>query len=483
MKRDKFKHLRESGMSPQDMKLRALEMLQYVAEEEHGNSDLGLPYALVGGHIFHEYTESLNGTDYAIREKISKDAMAIAHGKYEKDVILDAMPKCTMFVNEPDFTNYRKIVPFDKPGSRGFNVCYPLTIEPKKGDWSAHEKTLRHTFTNGMSYQGKTGYDFILDWECILLRYPKEHLPGIIVWSMVEGAAGKTSWFRRLMKLLGYNANKIRMADFTNNFNASFADKVLTVIDETEFVDAKTASQLDSIFKNIIDGEFTTIEYKGVDPKPIPNRNHIIMASNLAKPISIGAQDTRWAVFNAPLWAKEDFDANVNEKLDAQLPAYLHYLLYEHKLSFQKQSRVWFPIKCLDTPAKRAMQEESKSGIFSAFKEALVDWFINNPTESQKKFHMETLINFLDSCQIKWYNNQRALNEMMKNDFGIEKKNVKIGYEQGKGWIVKRDHPLIKKDIDDWAISLKEEESYQERGAKLPEEETAGRGKNLIEWM
>jgi hypothetical protein len=476
MKKDKFKQFREMGMSPQDMKIRALEMLQYVAEEEHDSADLGLPYALVGGKIFHEHVNSINGTDYAVREAISKDAIAITHGKFERDIIVDAMPKCTMFVNEPDFINYRKIVPFDTPGTRGFNVCYPLHIEPKKGDWSAHEKTLRHTFTNGMSYKGKTGYDFILDWECLLLRCPKEHLPGIILWSKAHGKAGKTSWFRRLVKMLGYNANKIRMADFTNNFNASFADKVLTVIDETEFVDPKTASQLDSIFKNIIDGEFTTVEYKGVDPKPIPNRNHLIMASNLEKPISIGAQDVRWAVFSAPTWEEKDFDALINEKLDEQLPAYLHYLLFEHKLSFEKESRIWFPEKCLDTPAKRAIQEESKSGLFIGFKDAIVDWFINNPLETQKKFHMDHLINFLDSSQIKWYNNQRSVNEMMKNEFGLEKKNTKIGHEQGKGWTIKRDHPLIKKDIDDWKVTIQEEESYQK---KITEE----RGQNLIEWM
>lgn len=475
MKRDKFKQLKESGMSIQDMRRNALEMLQYVAEEEHNNADVGLPYAQVGSKIYHEHVSTLNKTDYAIREPISEKAITNIYGKYEKETIITLMPKCTMFVNEPDFINFRKIIPFDTPGTRGFNLSYPLHVVPKKGDWSAHEKTLRHMFTGGMSYQGKTGYDFILDWECALLRHPKMHLPGILVWTKRHGKAGKSSWFRRLIKLLGYNANKIRMADFTNNFNSSFADKILTVIDETEFVDAKTASQLDSIFKNIIDGDFTTLELKGDNSKSVPNRNHIIMASNLEKPISMGQEDVRWAVFNPPVWEDDKFDAAINDKLDEQLPAYLHYLLYEHKFAFEKSSRIWFPEACLDTPAKRAMQEQSKSGLFLAFRNAIIDWFINNPLEKQKKFHMEHIKNFLISCQIKWYNDDRFINEMMKNEFKIEYKNTRIGNDQGRGWTIRRDHPAIKKHLEEWKVTADRERSYDPTGSKEG-------GQNLFEW-
>ena len=432
-----------------------------------GWHDKETPYALVGSHLLYETAKIINGDYYTLREKSSQQAISLrVNNKDWVQSIVQSMPKCDLFINEPDFLNYQKII------EGGYNIAWPSPIEPVKGNWSTINGALKFSFTDCIDHETLNGYDFILDWICILVRHPKEKLPGMIWKSRIHGRAGKTKLFQLLLKMLGYNAAKVRMTDLTNNFNASYADKVLTVIDETEYGDKKENESLNSTFKNMIDGETTTIEYKGMDPKEVPNRNHLILVSNKDKPIPIEAEDERWMVIDMPVHNKENIDPLIGKKFEEELPAFMHYLLHEHEIKFTRTSRLWFDEAILDTPAKRRIQEVSKSQIYTSFVDALVDYFLENPKTTRIRFIMDTLKNFLNEHDIKWYGNTRALNEMMTNDLELKKKQVRIeGGRTGKGWEIDKEHPAITAGLEE--IVSKETPSVSENG----------NGQNLLEWL
>lgn len=389
------------------------------------------PYVLIGSQIYENVFEEIDGTYYRQLVKMTNQSIRLKHpDKDEYNALIWRMPKCSIFVNEPNFFNYQRVL------GKGYNLTYPLNYKPVEGEWKTIEKVLRRSFEGHFEHPEGDSFDFIMDWIQLLITKPKQKLPGIIMKSGQN--TGKSTILKMLMYMLGYNAVKIRMSDLTNNFNLVYAMSTLTVVDETEYGDGNFNSHLESIVKNLITESEVTIEAKGKDQFTAPQHNHLIMASNKEKPIQIPDDDTRFIVFRIPE-IKEKKDPKIMDKIADEVPHFVHHL-QKRKLVFPDVERTYFPLHVLDTEAKREIQEMSKGSFYVALKEAFLDYFEDNPHEKDIRLNQERLKAFLLDRSINYYRNEALLIGTMDKTFG-KKRKMRVDWAENsqRVWVVTPD--------------------------------------------
>jgi len=241
----------------------------------------------------------------------------------------------------PSHTEYKPIV------DNCINLYHPLPIEPIKGEWRTWEKLLRHV--------GREKYEILLDYLIVLLRYPLEKLPVIVLVSS-ENNTGKSTLMWAVTCLLGDNAGFYGQEDLNNTFN-DWAMNTLVAFEELSDI-AKSMNRI----KAVSTAKKITINRKFLPLFSFEPFCKIMIASNNEeKCLKLSKEDTRYLVLKVP--TIETFDPLFDEKIKEEAPAMLHYLL-NNPPTIKKQSRMWFPLDSLRTDQLEKIIKASMSSLY-----------------------------------------------------------------------------------------------------------------------
>jgi hypothetical protein len=186
------------------------------------------------------------------------------------------MPAGKLWLNHPERRTYLGGVVFDP--SRGertdqFNLWRGFAITPKPGDWSLMQRHMLEVISGG----NIDHYMYLLGLMARMVQRPAETGEVVIVLRGAEGV-GKGVLGRALVKLFGRHGLQVsNPAHLIGKFNEHLRDVVVLFPDECFFAGDPRHT---GILKALATEPTLMIEPKGFPAFPVPNRLHIIMASN-----------------------------------------------------------------------------------------------------------------------------------------------------------------------------------------------------------
>ena len=283
-----------------------------------------------------------------VRKRIAWNSETLRQD-YGKDYMA-SVPKYDGFCTVPDHVGYKPVV------GKFLNLYEPISHVPRQGD-----------FQLGMDYLQ------------LLYLYPVQKLPILLLVSE-ERNTGKSTFLNFLKAVFQNNVTFNTNEDFRSQFNSDWAGKLLIMVDEVLLNRREDSERL----KNLSTTLSYKVEAKGKDRDEIGFFAKFVLCSNNEHlPVIIDAGETRyWVRKIVPL--RSD-DTDFLQKLKAEIPAFLHFLC-NRTLSTEKESRMWFNPKRLETDALMA--------------ELLLDIMTNMKVESVS-FCLNDIIPLLVCAQVK----------------------------------------------------------------------------------
>lgn len=168
-------------------------------------------------------------------------------------------------------------------------------------------------------------FHYIISWLANILQYPWRKLRTSLAIRGLEGV-GKSSVFQGFSRqFLGPYAVTIqRMADVTGRFNGLLRNKLLCVIEESQW----SKNDIEQ-FKSWVTDDYITFETKGRDQIVTNNFINFIMITNKEYFLPAEANSRRWALFEADSKKMgQDYFAVLNHALNNReiMMAFGHYL-------------------------------------------------------------------------------------------------------------------------------------------------------------
>lgn len=252
------------------------------------------------------------------------------HGKN----IVTFVPKYEAFCSKPDHFNYEQIInscfnrymPFEH--EVGENTNCPVTMH-----------FLKHIFDDQLQY----GLDYIQ----LLLQNPQQMLPILCLVSK-ETNTGKSTFVKLLKAIFTSNCAIIGNADFENDFNASWADKLIIACEES-FIDKKPVSER---LKALSTGDKIFMNQKGVQQFEVDFFGKFILCSNFEKNFAmIDEQDSRYWVRKIKPIPKTELQTDMLDAMIHEIPSFLCYLQNRVLFVKEKEFRSWFDPEKLRTDA------------------------------------------------------------------------------------------------------------------------------------
>jgi len=218
-------------------------------------------------------------------------------------------------------------VTFDPSGQatpEGYwNLWQGFPVESAPGDWSRMQWHIERVICAG----DHQNYEYMIGWLARLVQHPG--LPAEVAIVMRGGkGAGKGIFGRWMCRLCGQHGLQITNPEhLVGRFNAHLRDCVVLFADEAFYAGDKR-------HQNILNGLITEptlmIEPKQVDPIRVPNRLHILMASNSNWVVPASSDERRYLVLDVPGIKQGDrsyFAAIEQEMENGGLAAMVHDLL------------------------------------------------------------------------------------------------------------------------------------------------------------
>lgn len=318
--------------------------------------------------------------------------------KYLRDLFRKNIKK--MKVNNIDFYphNSKKKVNFNEPTFNtfnGFGIDYDETFlvdESKINDILYHIDLLAN-------FEDKSK-EYIINWLASIIQRP-EKKTGVCPVFISDQGAGKTSFMEWVgNEIIGkdWSLTISNNDNIFKNFNAELNNKLFTILDEAQ-LDGNYKKKADQL-KSLITQQYIRIEYKGIDPVVMNDRNNYVILTNNEFPVKVEQTDRRFAVFNVSnVKVRDDYYfKKLNEAFedDNVKKHFFHYLLNRDLSNFHAERDI------PNTKAKIELKKESapspvrfaieiiKNGI--KYNEFNLDDIINSE-ESTTKFNTEKIYN------------------------------------------------------------------------------------------
>ena len=347
----------------------------YKYNEERNECEVIIPaeasrYFRVGDQ-YHEWVEVPNkyGDKESRFERRMKTTISDDHGKN----IFRHIAKYQAFCNVPDHTNFQPVI------NNCFNVYQRFEHEPEPGDFPSTEKFLKHIFGRGsINWKDpKTGekmeiseYDLGLDYVSLLYQRPTQILPILCLVSR-ENNTGKSTFAQWLKLIFTQNVAIIGNAELVDNFNASWATKLVICCDETkidkqEVVEkVKRLSTADKVFMNAKGKDHVELDFFG---------KFIFLSNNEENFIYASEDDVRYWIRKVP--PITELNVNMMQDLRNEIPAFLHYL-NERKIVTPRRHRGWFDPELIKTDALKKVIQYSLPTIEKEIRTKIKNMFMD----------------------------------------------------------------------------------------------------------
>lgn len=331
-----------------------------------------LPYIRVGTK-YYKKTEKTDRNGITRRELKLWDKPTIM-SDYDKDYI-DRIPIYDDFTIEPNNVIYQEIV------DNNYNLYSPFEHVAMKADkykgelnWYWTKTLLEHIFGEQ--------YELGLLYICTLYRLPKQKLP-ILVLVSEERSTGKTTFVDWIDILFGANTVIINPQDISNDFNGSYTDKNIIMIEESRFESRGALEKL----KNLSTQKKILVNTKFVQQYSIPFHGKLIITSNDENKFSkIDDTEIRYWIRKVPtLQGKANHQ--ILEDMVKEIPAFLHYLSTLDPIDTTK-SRMVFTPELLNTEALETVKKESRTSLYKDLEILIDDFFVQNPKVEELKFSL-----------------------------------------------------------------------------------------------
>lgn len=265
---------------------------------------------------------------------------------------IESIPKYDGFCVMPSHTDYKEVI------GGWVNQYKPIPFQPAEGDFTKTMKFLIHIFGE----QVELGLDYLQ----LLYLEPIRKLPALVLVSK-ERCTGKTTFLNFLHLLFGENVTFNTNEEFRNQFNSSWANKLIICIDEAFLNKAEDAQQI----KSLSTSKQIKIEAKGKDKVLIDFFGKFVMASNNENnPVYIEPGEVRYWVRKIPVLGHDNI--NLLQELKQEVPAFL-YFLQHRALTTKEESRMWFNPKLLCTDAFTKIVHYNESPLEKELKAILID--------------------------------------------------------------------------------------------------------------
>jgi len=265
------------------------------------------------------------------------------------------IPYYEEFCNVPDHVNYTQVI------NNCFNLYSKFEHEPEEGDCTTILEFCRHIF----GYQYEIGMDFMQ----LLYQQPWQKLPILCLVSS-ENQTGKSTFIQLLRTIFTTNCIIIGNDDLANQFNHSWAGKLLICCEES-FIEKKAGVEK---IKSLSTGDKIVVNRKGKDHSEIDFFGKFVLASNNEDNfILAGKNDERYWVIKVPVIKKRD--PALLKKMIAEIPAFLWFLNHR-QLTTQNEDRMWFKPEIRRTEALDKLIEANKTRIESEIAYTLREMFL-----------------------------------------------------------------------------------------------------------
>lgn len=203
------------------------------------------------------------------------------------------------------------------------NTWLGFAVTPLEGDCSLVLSHIHNVTADGDAVAA----EYILNYLAWTVQHPDKPAEVALIFKGSEGT-GKGVIARTMMDFFGSAAIHISSSrHLVGNFNAHLDGTVLLFADEAFWAGDKSAR---GTFFSLITEPYLTIERKGIDAKQVPNRLHVIMASNEDWVVPAEYDSRRFAVFAVSDCHKQDvpyFKALYHQLDNGGREAFLDYLL------------------------------------------------------------------------------------------------------------------------------------------------------------
>lgn len=286
---------------------------------------------------------------------------------------VEHIPKYKAFCNVPDHNNYQEII------HNCYNMYFPFEHEAFEGDFFYTMSFLKHIFGDKeirVKHKEKgelivNEIDIGLDYIQILYKQPQQILPILCLVSKEQGT-GKTTLVNWLKLLFTQNVAIVGNAELANDFNASWAGKLLVVceeakIDKTVVVEkVKALSTGNKIFMNAKGKDHVEIDFFA---------KFIFNTNNEENFIYAGEDDVRYWVRKVPV--VQDLFVDLLEQMKEEIPAFLDFL-NKRPLKTEKLHRAWFYPELIKTDALKKVIAFSQSTVEKELRHHIRDMFFDH---------------------------------------------------------------------------------------------------------
>lgn len=323
------------------------------------------------GDVYHEKIEIPN--KYSDLEKTfhrrQKTTIVDDYGKE----FIKHVPKYKAFCNVPDHSNYQEIL------HSCYNMYYPFEHEPEPGDYSYTMRFLKHIFGEKeikVKHKEKgeiivTELDLGLDYIQILYQQPQQILPILCLVSHEQGT-GKTTFAKFLKMLFTQNVAVVGNAELANDFNASWAGKLLVICDEAKIDKQVVVERV----KSLSTGDKIFMNSKGKDHVEIDFfAKFLFMTNNEENFIYAGEDDVRYWIRKVPVIA--ELFIGLLEEMKTEIPAFLDFL-NKRKLKTEKLHRAWFYPELIKTEALKKVIAHNESTVVKELRERIRNMFYDH---------------------------------------------------------------------------------------------------------
>ncbi len=312
-----------------------------------------------------------------VRKRIAWNSETLRQD-YGKDYMA-SVPKYDGFCTVPDHVGYKPVV------GKFLNLYEPISHVPRQGDFLCIRSLVGHIFGEQ--------YELGMDYLQLLYLYPVQKLPILLLVSE-ERNTGKSTFLNFLKAVFQNNVTFNTNEDFRSQFNSDWAGKLLIMVDEVLLNRREDSERL----KNLSTTLSYKVEAKGKDRDEIGFFAKFVLCSNNEHlPVIIDAGETRyWVRKIVPL---RNDDTDFLQKLKAEIPAFLHFLA-SRKLSTEKESRMWFNPKQLETDALRKIIRSNRNRLEIEMAELLFD-IMASVGVSSVSFCLNDIIPLLVCSQVK----------------------------------------------------------------------------------
>lgn len=400
-----------------------------LKEEEMVKSE-DIPFVMVGDDFYEIVKDPANPHIETLQIR-GKDNIAIITGS---SAWKTKIRKYTSFISKPSLLAFEEeIMSEDKDTGRilkYWNTFQQPPFSPDQfteGEFPTIQGFVDHVF--GASLFEEDQREIFWDYMQTLVTDLTRKMPTIVLVSK-DREAGKSILAKFFAMIFGEsNVGRASVTDFLDSFNGSYASKFIVDMDDIEPVkDPNFVSKL----KPLITEPYVMVNDKFLKKYKVQNHLHFVITSNeVLDFMKVQEEEVRFWIRELPKFPKEKVDTLFYEKIKAEIPHFLHWLIRRTPVNADKGRRTRFDESILKTNAFKKSAEHNKSNLYWGIKSYLEDLFENElATAEEIILHKEELMGISEGLKFKM--DWKMVVKSISDDFGNIEGSFKVTAKRAK---------------------------------------------------